>query len=161
MRILNLKSVIVGMVLLICSCTFSGEWLDNFENAKAAAKKGNKYILANFTGSDWCPWCMKLEKEVFNTPEFKKYANENLILFIADFPRKKVQSVEVKKQNEKLMKNYNVQGFPTVLLLTSDGETVFTTGYQAGGPKTYVGSLKKAIDSYKIEKTAKQKNKYW
>ena len=159
MRILSFKTAIVCASLLVCACMFSEdsnpEWMDNFEDVKSAATKENKYILADFTGSAWCPWCMKLEKKVFGTPEFKKYAKENLILFIADFPRNKAQSAGVKKQNEELIKKYDVMGFPTVLLLTSEGDTIFTTGYQDGGPKPYVESLKKAI----TEKFAKKIDK--
>lgn len=161
MKILGLKSAIVCVSLLFCVSLFAGnlKWMDNYKDAQGAAKKDNKYILADFTGSDWCPWCIKLDKEVFNTPEFKKYADENLILFMADFPRVKNQSLVTKDQNVQLMDKYDVLGFPTVLLLTSEGEVIFSTGYQKGGPKPYIESLKKAINNYMAEKAAKKKNK--
>ena len=161
MRNLSFKTAIVAMGLLVSVCLFAGDikWMDNFADAQAAAKKEKKIILADFTGSDWCPCCIKLEKEVFNTLEFKKYADEKLILFKADFPKENTQSIEMKDQNIRLMDDYDVTGFPTIILLTSKGKVVFTTGYQEGGPKPYIESLKKAIAAYKAEKATNKKSK--
>jgi thioredoxin-related protein len=63
-------------------------WLTDFEQAKVQAEKQNKYILIDFSGSDWCRWCVKLDQEVFSKPAFKSFAEKNLVLFMADFPRK-------------------------------------------------------------------------
>ena len=74
-------------------------WLTSLAEAKAEAAKRKVPILADFSGSDWCGWCIKLDKEVFSTDAFRKYASENLVLLLVDFPRTKTQSDEIKKQN--------------------------------------------------------------
>ena len=122
------------------------KWLDNFAAAQAAAKKEGRPILANFTGSDWCPWCMKLEKEVFSQKEFQNYASSNLVLFIADFPNGKRQSAQIAKQNKGLETKYAVKGFPTVLLLDADGNVLGQTGYMPGGAEPFVENLKNLLD---------------
>ena len=118
------------------------KWLDDFVAAKAEAKKSNKPILANFTGSDWCPWCIKLEKEILSQKAFEDYASANLVLFIADFPRHKELPATVQKQNDELQGKYNIPGFPTVLLLDADGKVLGRTGYNRGGVEPFVSELK-------------------
>ena len=83
--------------------------------AQQEAKANNKLLLLDFTGSDWCGWCIKLNKEVFSKPEFKDYANKNLVLMEVDFPRGKSQGSDIKKQNEGLAQQYQIEGFPTAL----------------------------------------------
>ena len=118
------------------------EWITDFELAKKAAAEKNVPILADFSGSDWCGWCIKLDKEVFSQKEFQDYAKDGLILFLADFPRSKPQSDELKKQDKGLAERYGIQGFPTVLLLNAKGEVTAETGYQPGGAKKYVEHIK-------------------
>ena len=121
-------------------------WETDFEKAKAQAKAENKHILIDFSGSDWCGWCIKLDKEVFSQPAFKEYAQKNLVMVLADFPRdKSKQSEALQKQNNKLSKQFGVRGFPTVYVLDSSGEIIAKTGYQAGGPEAYVAHVKKLI----------------
>jgi protein disulfide-isomerase len=120
----------------------TGKWNQNYDKALAEAKKAGKFLLIDFSGSDWCPWCIKLDKEVFSQKEFQEYAKNNLVLMLADFPRRKQLSNEIKNQNKALAEKYAIQGFPTVVLLNSNGETVGQTGYQPGGAKAYVDHLK-------------------
>jgi thioredoxin-related protein len=121
-------------------------WETDFEKASAKAKTEGKHILLDFSGSDWCGWCIKLDDEVFSKEVFKAYAKDNLVLVLADFPNdKSKQSTAVKKQNEELAKTYGVQGFPTVYILDSSAKPVAKTGYQAGGPEAYVEHVKKLI----------------
>src|SRR5712671_7522989 len=89
-------------------------WDDDYAKALAQAKAEKKLLLMDFTGSDWCGWCIKLNREVFSKPEFQEYANKNLVLLEIDFPRSKIQTDTVKKQNEELATQYQIQGFPTV-----------------------------------------------
>ncbi|TFE69775.1 thiol-disulfide isomerase [Methylacidiphilum sp. Yel] len=119
------------------------KWLTNYAQALSEAKKENKMLLMNFTGSDWCPWCQKLDKEVFSTQEFKNYAQKNLVLLEVDFPQHKTQSAELKKQNEDLANQYNVDSFPTLILLSPSGEELSTFGYMPGGPEPFIDKIEK------------------
>lgn len=155
------KSIAILALALIATLSYAADltWMDDFSAAEAKAAKENKLIFADFSGSDWCSWCIKLDKEVLNTPEFKEYAKDNLVLFMADFPRGKQISAEVKDQNVKLMDKYSVMGFPTILILDSEGNVVSTMGYEKGGPVPYIASIKKAISTYKpVYQTATQKS---
>lgn len=118
------------------------KWLTDWAKAKELATKHNRPILINFSGSDWCGWCHKLEGEVFSKDAFLDYAKKNLVLFVADFPRSKPQKAEVKEQNAKLAKQYGIRGFPTILLVDSAGKALAQTGYQRGGAEKYVEHLK-------------------
>ena len=120
-------------------------WSDDESKALAQAKTDKKMVLMDFTGSDWCSWCMKMDKEVFSDPSFKQYATDNLVLVELDFPHQKPQSAEIKAQNEKLAKEYGVEGFPTMVLLDADGKKVKVfDGYQEGGAKAFIDQLKGA-----------------
>ncbi len=118
------------------------KWETDLEVAKKRAKDENKEILADFTGSDWCGWCIKLKKEVFDQPEFQEYAKKHLVMLELDFPNKKKLPAKEKEQNEQLSKEFQVNGFPTVLLMNSKGKEIARTGYQDGGPEKYVEHLK-------------------
>lgn len=118
------------------------KWETDFDLAKKRAKEENKSILVDFTGSDWCGWCIKLKKEVFDLPAFQEYAKKNLIMVELDFPKTKPQPDKEKEQNKKLQEEYKIQGFPTIILLNSKGKEVARTGYQAGGPEKYVEHVK-------------------
>ena len=117
-------------------------WMTDFEAAKVKAKAENKPMLLDFTGSDWCVWCIKLDKEVFGEAAFKDYAAAELVLVELDFPEGKGQSAQLKAQNEALAKQYGVLRFPTILLLSPDGELIEKTTYQPGGPEAYVEHIK-------------------
>lgn len=136
-------------------------WLTNLEEAQKIANKTKKPILANFTGSDWCGWCVKLSKEVFNTPEFKKWAEKNVVLLELDFPKNKPQTPELKQQNAGLQQAFQVQGFPTIWVfnLTNDKatkkqniEAIVKTGYMAGGPKVFTDAIQEKIIEFNKNK---------
>jgi len=128
-----------------------GPWLTDFEEAKKQAAKEDKAILMDFTGSDWCGWCIKLDKEVFSKKEFLDYAKKNLVLVEVDFPSKKKLSAETKKQNAGLAKKFKVEGFPTIVLTDAKGKKFATTGYQEGGPKAYVKHLGKLLEKKDLD----------
>ena len=121
-------------------------WETDYDAALAKAKAENKTILLNFTGSDWCGWCVRLKGEVFSQAEFIEYAEANLVLVSLDFPKRKQLSAEEKAQNQALAQKHGIRGFPTILLLNPEEEILLTTGYKAGGPEEYVKHLKKAIE---------------
>lgn len=106
-----------------------GEWMTDFEKAKRYSSATGKPILANFTGSDWCPFCLRLKKEVFDTELFLDWADENVVLFEADFPRKKQLPAAEAAQNDQLVREYSVGGYPAILFLTGQGELLGKSGY--------------------------------
>ncbi|HTL52911.1 MAG TPA: thioredoxin family protein [Planctomycetota bacterium] len=120
-------------------------WLTSLEKAQELAKKEHKKILTNFTGSDWCIWCKKLEAEVFSTATFKTWAAKNVILLKLDFPKQKPQDDATKTANRALMNKYGVKGFPTVLFLDETGKEVGRSGYQEGGADKWTSSAEKAM----------------
>lgn len=135
--------IVVGML----TANVQGDvWLTDFEAAKKTAAEKKRPILIDFSGSDWCGWCIKLDKEVFSKKDFKQYAENNLVLFLADFPRRKKQSSAVKKQNQELVQRYGIRGYPTILLLDASGNVLAKTGYQRGGAKAYVKHLQKLLN---------------
>ncbi len=113
-------------------------WVENLEQGIKTAKAEDKQILVNFTGSDWCIWCKRLNSEVFSQKEFADYAKKNLVLVKVDFPRNIEQSHDTKLYNNNLMRQFGVRGFPTIILLDSEGKFVGQTGYQQGGATNYV-----------------------
>lgn len=118
-------------------------WMDNLPAAKAKAQAENKKILVNFTGSDWCGWCVRLRREVFTRRDFAAYATNKLVLVEIDFPRAKPQSQEQKRTNEALAARFQVEGFPTVLLLDSYGRQLGRTGYVPGGASAFLAEVEK------------------
>jgi protein disulfide-isomerase len=130
-------------------------WLTNFEEAKAAAKKDKKVILADFTGSDWCGWCIKLKDEVFSKPEFQAWADDNVVLLELDFPKQTPQSDELKKQNQELQKEFGIQGFPTIVFLDAKGKKLGQSGYVEGGPEAWIAAAEKEL-GIKSKKKAKK-----
>ncbi len=141
----TLPLIIVASVALAAGSLAATGWEDDFAKAVERAASENKYVLVDFSGSDWCGWCIKLDEEVFSKPAFKNYAKENLVLVLLDFPRRKELPKKTREQNEALLKKYNVRGFPTVLILNPKGEEVARTGYKPGGAEAYVEHLKKLI----------------
>jgi len=114
-------------------------WETDYKAALEQAAKDGKMVLLDFTGSDWCGWCIKLDKETFSKPAFKEFAAKILVLVELDFPNNKPQSAAVKKQNEALQAQYNVEGFPTLVLLNSKGKEIARNpGYLAGGPDAFI-----------------------
>ena len=118
---------------------FAGGWGDNYQQALSTAAKENKKVLLDFTGSDWCGWCIKLKKETFDQPQFKDFADKNLVLVEVDFPQGKSLSPEIKKQNDSLQAQFHVEGFPTIVLLNAQGKILKqNSGYLPGGPKAMI-----------------------
>jgi protein disulfide-isomerase len=117
------------------------EWMTDLGKAQAKAKEENRLVLMDFTGSDWCPWCIKLRKEVFSTPEFTDYARTNLVAVEIDFPRRTEQPAELKEANQALQAKYKIRGYPTVIVLNSKGKKIGELGYDEGGPKPFIAKL--------------------
>jgi thioredoxin-related protein len=139
-----MKKLACGMAVALTLLSAAGaelQWLTDLPKAQAQAKAEKKLVLLDFTGSDWCGWCIKLNKEVFSTPEFAGYAKTNLVLMEVDFPRQKKLPANVKTANEALLKKYGVEGFPTIIVLNGEGKKVGELNYEPGGPKVFIKSL--------------------
>jgi thioredoxin-related protein len=118
--------------------------LNDYKKAQEEAKANNKLLLLNFTGSDWCGWCIKIDKDIFSQSQFKDYARDNLVLVELDFPRRKTQPAELKKQNLELAQQYEVLGFPTIVVLNGSGQKLWQfDGYFPGGPEAFIAQLQK------------------
>ena len=142
-----LPSILFFVILSSNLYADGAKWIQDFDLAKKLATKENKMILANFTGSDWCPYCIKAESEIFSTDAFAKYASDKFILLKIDFPQKKKLPRNISSQNEKLAIKYNVSGFPTFLILDSSGELLGITGYMQGGVKAWIATCEDILKS--------------
>jgi len=131
-------------------------WLTDLAAAKQQAKRENKQILLDFTGSDWCGWCKKLKAEVFDQPDFNAYADAHLVLVEVDFPRMKKLSPEQRRANDELADQFKVRGYPSLVVLNSSGVQVGETGYHPGGPKVLISQLEQMTGtSAQLEKEKK------
>ena len=141
-----MKIVLLSFLFLMTS---SVEWLNNFDTAKEAAARDNKFILLNFSGSDWCAPCIKMKKEVFENEDFLSIAQQKLILVRADFPRSKKNQLtkEQIKHNEALAEKYNGLGkFPYTLLLDSNGKVIREwDGYVFASHEKFINQLRKEL----------------
>lgn len=138
--------------LLSTGIAFAGGegWTSDFEAAKKQAATSNKSLLIDFTGSDWCGWCIKLNEEVFQKDLFKEGVKDKFVLVEIDFPQDKSKMSEATiKQNEQLSEKYAVQGFPTILLADAEGRPFASTGYEPGGPESYVKHLDSLLEKKK------------
>jgi thioredoxin-related protein len=141
---------LIAALALFLSCSLEqaaddAGWQTDYKTALEQAAKQNKYVLLDFTGSDWCGWCIQLSKDTFSKPAFKEYADKNLILVELDFPNNKMQSDLLIKQNQELQQKYQVEGFPTLILLDPKGrEVARNVGYLQGGPQGFINWVKSA-----------------
>jgi protein disulfide-isomerase len=147
------KLTVLFFALCIGTSVFASDgWMTDMDAAMKLSEKTGKPILADFSGSDWCGWCMRLDREVFSQKIFKDFAQKNLVLVLIDFPRAKPMSAKLKKQNKDLAAKYAISGYPTVLLLDSKGKVIVQTGYRPGGPQKYIEFLKTKIPAEKVKK---------
>jgi protein disulfide-isomerase len=143
-----MKRVLSALIVCCVAGTLlaaDSSWFTSVPDAKAKAEKEKKLVLLDFTGSDWCGWCIKLNSEVFSKSEFADYAKKNLVLVEVDFPHNKSQSEELKMANKALGEKYEVSGYPTLVVLKPDGTVVWKqVGYLAGGPSAMIAKLDEA-----------------
>ena len=118
-------------------------WTTDYKAALEQAKADDRRVFLFFTGSDWCSWCKRLNREILSTPEFQKFAGEKLVLVELDFPKSKAQPAPVKEQNAKLAQQFKIEGYPTVIVLDSSGKKVGELGYQEGGAVPFIKAISK------------------
>jgi len=137
------KTLMLAALCLMTSPMLAEEaqWTEDFLGAQATATAEDKDLLMDFTGSDWCHWCVRLDQEVFSQDAFADYANENFVLVKLDYPNRTPQEDAIREQNAQLRDTYAIQGYPTILLTDATGLPYAQTGYQEGGPQVYVQHL--------------------
>lgn len=143
-----MKKILIAL-LACCAMASAGaaelNWTTDLPKAEAQAKSENKLVIMNFTGSDWCPWCIKLDKDTLDQQGFIDYANKNLVPVLVDFPNQKPQSDDLKAANQALAKKYGIEGYPTLVVVKPDGSVVWKqVGYLEGGPKALIDALEAA-----------------
>lgn len=140
-----LKHFLVLGAFLFNVTTHAATWLTDLKEANVQAAREGKAVLINFTGSDWCPWCIKLRQEVFSQPEFEAFAAKNLVLVEIDFPKRTPLPPEQQKVNAGWAAQYRVEGFPTVVFLDRQGREVHRAGYRPGGAQVFLQNVSAAI----------------
>jgi thioredoxin-related protein len=141
---LILLAAIAGILFTAPLARAELSWLNDYKKAQQEAKTNNKFLLLDFTGSDWCYYCKIFDKEILSQPQFQDYAREKLVLVEIDFPRAKPQSPELRKQNEELAQQYQIMGFPTIVVLNGDGQKVWQyDGYFPDGAAAFIAELEK------------------
>ena len=141
------------------------KWYTDVKEAIKVSNKEKKPLLLFFTGSDWCGWCIRLQKEVLKTPEFNKWASEKVILVELDFPRRTAQPEAIKTQNNELQQVFGIQGFPTIYFanakVNKEGKINFeglgSTGYVAGGPSAWIATAEPFVKKPVVAPKAKTK----
>ena len=141
---------ILSILFLLATITSvnAQDWITDFEKAKTEAQQEQKTIILVFQGSDWCAPCIKLDREIWHTDEFKNYAKEHFVMLKADFPKRKKNALTEEQQahNNKLAESYNRNGyFPYVVVLDSEGKMLGSTGYKKSSPSAYIKLLESFI----------------
>jgi thioredoxin-related protein len=151
-----MKNILLIATLLLCGIVAApasaltaddhGDWYADFDEAVAVAKEQGKDLFVDFTGSDWCVWCIKLHEEVFDHDSFLEPAHEEFVLVALDFPNAEEIKAKVPnpERNAELQAKYGIQGFPTCLLMNTDGVVFARMGYQPGGPEQYITDMREA-----------------
>jgi protein disulfide-isomerase len=139
-----MKNLLAILLAFSLPALIHADWGTDYKAALAQAKTQNKLVLLDFTGSDWCGYCKLLDKEVLTQPSFKDFADKNYVGVTLDYPHDKPQTDAVKEQNSDLAKQFNIEGFPTLIVLSADGKELGRqVGYQPGsGPDAVMGKLK-------------------
>ncbi len=142
-----MKKILLIVSLLFISLTSlqAQEWQTDFNTAKEIASEEDRPIVLVFQGSDWCAPCIKLDREIWSTDEFKNYSKEHFVMLQADFPRKKSNALADSQQqkNNQLAEKYNKQGyFPFVVVLDKEGNVLGEAGYEKTTPSAYIEKLK-------------------
>ena len=137
--------ILVFFIGIVATQAQELKWHTNVKEAVVIGNKENKPLLLFFTGSDWCGWCIRLQKEVLKTPEFTKWAKDNVILVELDYPRSVPQTPEIKQQNYEIQNVLGVQGYPTVYFVKGEKkdekfnlQALGKTGYVPGGPVAWL-----------------------
>jgi protein disulfide-isomerase len=122
-----------------------GHFITSYKTALSSAAATHRPILIDFTGSDWCPWCIKLDQEILSTPAFIAWASHHVILLTADFPRQTQQSDALARQNHELAATWSVNGFPTIIVIDAAEKKLAQSGYSDCGPERWIDDLEQRM----------------
>ncbi len=139
-----MKKIIYIALFFLTQFSVAQDWVSSWSHATESATTLNKPILLVFSGSDWCAPCIKLDRDIWTTPVFQSYAKKNLILYRADFPRRKANQLPeaLASENKKLAEQYNTKGyFPLVVLLSPKKDILGQTAYLNISPEAYIEKL--------------------
>jgi protein disulfide-isomerase len=136
---------IILLAWAVASAAYADPWTTDYEKAVEVAKEENKLLLLNFSGSDWCHWCMKLDEEVFSEKEFEKFAENTLVCVLLDSPRGIRRSSKRSADIASMKSRFQVRGFPTIILVDADEEEIGRLGYKPGGAEPYVERLREMM----------------
>ena len=142
------KAILVFFTIVVTTALSAQEWETDFEIAKQISSVENHPIILDFQGSDWCAPCIKLDREIWSSDEFKSYSKEHFVMLQADFPRKKINSLpdEQQQKNNQLAEKYNKQGyFPFVVILDKEGNVLGEAGYEKMTPSAYIKKLESFV----------------
>lgn len=142
---MNMKNLFIVAFVFCSTLSFSQNWVNNFETAKKIAKEENKNIIMIFSGSDWCAPCIRLDKNIWQSQEFKEESTNNWVTMKLNFPRKKANQLpaEEEKHNRELAEKYNKEGnFPLVVILTPEGKVLGKLGFKNVSPSEYIKLIK-------------------
>jgi thiol-disulfide isomerase/thioredoxin len=144
-----MKKVVMGLALAAVGGYVAWTHLqpppERLAAALETAKKEQKLVLLDFTGSDWCGWCIKLEEEALGKPEFIDYAAKYLVTVVVDFPMRRELPADLKAANQALKSRFDVSGFPTLVALSPDGKVVWKqVGFIGGGPFGVIAPLNRS-----------------
>ena len=132
------------LLFIAVSISFDGVpcWFTNIDDAVAEAKSSNKRVMVLFTGSDWCPPCINLEKYILSSNEFKVYANKNLVLVKIDFPKRNGLTKEQEAYNHRVQTLYKIEGYPTAIILNSLGKRISTPNVSWISKQEFMNNIK-------------------
>lgn len=117
-----MKKMLFAGIMFAVATLIAGSWTQDFDEAKRTSKKMNLPMMLDFTGSDWCGWCVLMDKKVFAEKEWDTWAKKNVVCVTVDFPSDESKVTgKIRKQNESLLAKFGVRGFPTFVLLTPGG----------------------------------------
>lgn len=141
-----MKKMLVCLLMALTVGLFAQDlqWVSDYGKAIEMSRKTGKPVFTFFTGSDWCGWCVRLDREILSKKNMIQYLNKNFVLYKADFPRKNPPQPLVRKKNSELMKKYGVRGFPTIIITDANGNALEKTGYMRGGPSAMMRVLDRA-----------------
>jgi thioredoxin-related protein len=140
-----LRVLTISLLFAAGALSVEPTWFNNFHDARVAAKKAKRPILATFTGSDWSDWSAKLKEQILDSKEFRAWAADKVVLFTADFPKQSALASTTKAQNAELAQRYGIEAFPTVLILDADGKKLGEIAYDPAGPKAWINKCDEIV----------------